>query len=467
MPGSFVSARFQADDNFGRPLVGGQLFTYANGTTTPVATYQNSAGTILNTNPIILDGRGEAIVFLTENQVYTFVLRDSLGAIIYTSNEISSSSSGGSDVSGALPTYVTPPTSDLGPIYWVGHGPAEWNGTQYVSNYSTAFGGNYDYRNVIGNGEFIQWPEADTFDITSGTSGRMVAEFWRLYAGGSAQIRATRGVNSADFEWGRLGRAYGEFRSLAAVSPAAADINMLSNIVEGYEIAALGFGSASAGMATLSFNVRASQAGLYSGSITNANNTRSYVFTFVVNGNNTLESKTIVIPIDKLDPSNWGKYSTVGIRLNFDLGSGTNYETASPFTWQSGRYHRTSGSIRVTQTNNAAIQFTQVQFERGQEKTPFEVLPIPDLLLRSGRYFHPAQGAGISFASSGTVAQRMFIATRYEMRAQPTTTITSSSGTATGPAVVAQSIRGVSIGYTSTAAGQEINVQVNFDARLT
>ena len=48
----------------GIPLAGGLLYTYAAGTTTPQATFTDSAGTVNNANPIILDSRGEADIWL-------------------------------------------------------------------------------------------------------------------------------------------------------------------------------------------------------------------------------------------------------------------------------------------------------------------------------------------------------------------------------------------------------------------
>ena len=44
----------------GIPLVGGHLYTYAAGTTTPLATYTSSSGTTQNPVDIVLDSRGEA-----------------------------------------------------------------------------------------------------------------------------------------------------------------------------------------------------------------------------------------------------------------------------------------------------------------------------------------------------------------------------------------------------------------------
>ena len=61
-------------DNNGRPLVGGLLFTYESGTTTKADTYTDASGGSLNTNPIVLDFRGEARVWIDPTQAYTYVL---------------------------------------------------------------------------------------------------------------------------------------------------------------------------------------------------------------------------------------------------------------------------------------------------------------------------------------------------------------------------------------------------------
>lgn len=47
----------------GIPLSGGQIYFYIPNTTTPKATYQDSAQTILNTNPVVLDANGQAIIW--------------------------------------------------------------------------------------------------------------------------------------------------------------------------------------------------------------------------------------------------------------------------------------------------------------------------------------------------------------------------------------------------------------------
>jgi len=75
-------------DAAGEPLVGGLLYTYIAGTTTPQTTYTDSTAVTANTNPIVLDSRGEANVWLG-GAIYKFVLKDSVGALIWSVDNIS------------------------------------------------------------------------------------------------------------------------------------------------------------------------------------------------------------------------------------------------------------------------------------------------------------------------------------------------------------------------------------------
>ena len=75
-------------DASGAPLVGGKVYTYAAGTTTPLATYTTSAGTVPNANPVILNARGEADIWYTNGVSYKVVLTDSADATIWTVDNI-------------------------------------------------------------------------------------------------------------------------------------------------------------------------------------------------------------------------------------------------------------------------------------------------------------------------------------------------------------------------------------------
>lgn len=73
----------------GLPLVGGKLYTYAAGTTTPIATYTDNTQASLNTNPIILDSAGQANVWLADSITYKYTLTDADNVPLFTVDYVS------------------------------------------------------------------------------------------------------------------------------------------------------------------------------------------------------------------------------------------------------------------------------------------------------------------------------------------------------------------------------------------
>lgn len=78
-------------DANGVPLAGGKVYTYAAGTTTPLTTYTDESGTVPNTNPVILDSRGEAAIWLGVAS-YKLKLTTAADAEIWTVDNIVSAS---------------------------------------------------------------------------------------------------------------------------------------------------------------------------------------------------------------------------------------------------------------------------------------------------------------------------------------------------------------------------------------
>ena len=75
-------------DANGDPLVAGKVYTYAGGTTTPIATYTDQTGATANTNPIILDSRGMANIWLQPTVAYKFLITDENDVTQYTTDNI-------------------------------------------------------------------------------------------------------------------------------------------------------------------------------------------------------------------------------------------------------------------------------------------------------------------------------------------------------------------------------------------
>jgi hypothetical protein len=85
--------KFQFSNALGLPMSGGTLTSYLAGTTTPATTYQDQALTTANTNPISLDSRGECTLWLDSTKTYKFVLKNALGAVQWTVDNITNASS--------------------------------------------------------------------------------------------------------------------------------------------------------------------------------------------------------------------------------------------------------------------------------------------------------------------------------------------------------------------------------------
>jgi hypothetical protein len=86
-----AGAGAQFFDNNGTPLVGGKLYSYAAGTTTPRASYTTAAGTTAHTNPIILNSAGRVAtgeIWITAGIAYKFVLYTSTDVLIATWDNI-------------------------------------------------------------------------------------------------------------------------------------------------------------------------------------------------------------------------------------------------------------------------------------------------------------------------------------------------------------------------------------------
>jgi len=89
MAGLTPSPKQQIFGSDGLPLVGGKIYTYAGGTSTPIATYTDSTAGTANTNPIILDSYGQANIWLINTTTYKFVVKTAADVLLYTVDNIS------------------------------------------------------------------------------------------------------------------------------------------------------------------------------------------------------------------------------------------------------------------------------------------------------------------------------------------------------------------------------------------
>jgi hypothetical protein len=204
-------------------------------------------------------------------------------------------------------------------------------------------------------------------------------------------------------------------------SIAAGDVYYMAQAIEGFNLSDLAWGTADAQTVTLSFWVRSSITGTFSGSIRNSAANRAYVFTYTINAANTWEKETITIAGDTF--GTWETTTSAGAFIAWDLGSGTNFNgTAS--SWTAGNYLRASSATNWIATNGATFYITGVQLEVGSTATPFERRLYNQELANCQRYYwnmgtgnQKMIGMGAAY-TTGSVS--FYVQFPVTMRAAPT-----------------------------------------------
>ena len=155
--------------------------------------------------------------------------------------------------------------------------------------------------------------------------------------------------------------------------------------IEGYNVADLGFGTASAKTITLSFWVRSSLTGTFSGAILNGDTNRSYPFTYAISVADTWEQKSVTIAGDT--SGTWNKTNGNGMVLVLSLGIGSTYQGTAN-AWGGAEYYGTAGSVSVIGTLSATWYVTGVQLEVGSTATSFDYRPYGTELQLCQRYYY-------------------------------------------------------------------------------
>jgi hypothetical protein len=269
--------------------------------------------------------------------------------------------------------------------------------------------GLYGFKNRIINGAMVidQRNAGASFTPTSGNYG---LDRYRYFVSQASKITAQQSSTVP------TGFSTSFLQTVAsAVTPGSSDYFVFQQNIEGYNIADMQFGTASAATFTLSFWVRSSVTGTYSVYLANASVNRTYLANYTVIAANTWEQKTITITGDTT--GTWGNTNGGGIMIGWDLGSGSTYNGTAN-AWQAGQYYRTSSSVNWIATAGATFYITGVQLEKGSTATSFDYRPYGAELALCQRYFVSLQEGIWTANGSGTATAGIYMP--VTMRATPT-----------------------------------------------
>ena len=186
--------------------------------------------------------------------------------------------------------------------------------------------------------------------------------------------------------------------SSAITSLGAGDFYLITHRIEGYNIADLAWGTASAAAVTLSFKVYSSLTGTFGGTLANGAGNRSYPFTYSIPVANTWTIISITITGDTT--GTWATDNSNGISINFGLGVGTTY-SGTANAWSGTTYFSATGAVSVVGTNAATWYVTGVQLEKGSTATSFDYRDYGRELIMCQRYYTFLGGVSYAGIASG------------------------------------------------------------------
>ena len=153
-------------------------------------------------------------------------------------------------------------------------------------------------------------------------------------------------------------------------APAAGNLVMLSNNIEGYRAFKLQWGSAAPRPITVCFWIIATIAGTVTLSVRNATGgvTRSYLQDVVITTANTWQFVTVTVPGDAT--GTWlPTLNAVGLSISLCFGTGTTFQGTSG-AWQAGNFAGTPATTNFFAANNNFVAVSQFGVFPGSEAPP-------------------------------------------------------------------------------------------------
>jgi len=340
-------------------------------------------------------------------------------------------------------------------------------------------------RNLIINGS-MNVSQRGTSSTGLHDSGYYTVDRFALVFGNEDELRVTMSQNSVTDLPGFANSL--KVQTTTAESAIAADESYyIINRYEGQDFQQLKYGTSSALSTTLSFYVKSSVTGTFAVAIYQTDGNDIIGSTYTINSADTWEKKEITFAGNTLAAI--VDDNTNAIMIDWFLAAGSNFTSVNNTSWggyETGKLAFGHGTNAVATTTNATWEITGVQWELGEQATPFEHRSFADELARCQRYYQKsynysvAPGTNTQDGATYTVTQATasypsagHTHFKVEMRAAPTITSydyggtsgkMNAGGSAVTPVIQDPAQRGFGNYVNNTSVGVNSSVAIHYEA---
>ena len=250
--------------------------------------------------------------------------------------------------------------------------------------------GSHAFRNRIIGGDFSTNPWQRGATITAPSNADYLADRFLIWKSGDMVVDVKKTSDGPTFAQAGYLSPYCLHVDVttADTSVASGDLLAILQIIEGYNIADLGFGHTDTKYVTLSFWVKATKTGTYCCGIMSADYNAAYIAEYTISASSTWQKVEITIPTE----STYGYYdpgSQSGLNVFFTIVAGSDFQNSGNTWIHVGVLPTLATSNQVNGVDSMSNDFklALIQLEPGNVATPFEFRPAAVERQLCQRYF--------------------------------------------------------------------------------
>ena len=249
-------------------------------------------------------------------------------------------------------------------------------------------------KNLLINGGMNVWQRSTSTSVSTQTYSTV--DRWKTRVGNQGVFTVSR---STDVPSGQgFGYSTKWDCTTADASPAAGDIIIFEQRIEGQNLQHLLKGTSSAKKLTISFWIKTNKTGTYICELIDIDNSRNISKSFTISSSSTWEKVTLTYDGDTTGTLDNDNAFSFAVMIWF--GAGSNFTTGTLQTsWGTVGTNRATGVVNLADSTSNELYITGCQLEVGSKATDFGFEPFETTLSKCQRYYETSVNYGLDITT--------------------------------------------------------------------